>query len=137
MNARVEPVEAADDEGRGWAERNQRWLAERLGQLRNRVHARLGRNAKAENTEAEVEPVTPAGTGAAAPADGFVPALTRIERAFGLTRFERELLLLAAGVELDEALRALLPGGPTFTQALAVLSEPHWDAIAPQRPLRH
>lgn len=145
MNAGVEPVEvAADDDGVGWGERNQRWLAVRLARLHERVIARL-RPTTAAHGAADVATAPDAvegSTGAAAAGDpsalgDFVPALERIGRAFGLSGFERDLLLLAAGVELDEGLRTLLPGGPTFSQALALLPVPHWDAISPQRPLRY
>ena len=61
---------------------------------------------------------------------------------FGLSAFERDLLLLCAGVEMDAGLAACCaagaPGRPyaTFGLALATLAEPHWSAITPVRPLR-
>ncbi|WP_420120978.1 AAA family ATPase [Nakamurella sp.] len=62
----------------------------------------------------------------------------------GLTPFERDVLVLAAGVELDDELARLsgrVLGDPAWTWAsfglaLRVLPEPHWDAITPDRPLR-
>jgi vesicle-fusing ATPase len=74
--------------------------------------------------------------------DGFEPAVDRLARLLGLSRFERQVLLLAAGVELDGGLAALvaaLQGGeprPTFGLALAALPGAHWDALAPRSPLR-
>jgi vesicle-fusing ATPase len=74
-----------------------------------------------------------------APAD---PRLDALALLFALSPFEREVLLLAAAVELDGEAAALvssLQGGesrPTFGLALAVLPEAHWDAIAPSSPLR-
>jgi vesicle-fusing ATPase len=69
--------------------------------------------------------------------------LDRIVARLGLSPFERDILLLAASVELDgdvAALTARLQGGqdprPTFALALNVLSGPHWDAISPDGPLR-
>ncbi len=63
--------------------------------------------------------------------------------ALGLSTFERDVLLLAAGVELDARLAALVaqaqPGSspqPTFALALAALPEAHWDALLPEGPLR-
>jgi hypothetical protein len=64
--------------------------------------------------------------------------------AFGLTPFERDLLLLCAGVDLDAAIPALcarLHGdaaqpSPTLHLALAALPGAHWNALAPNRPLR-
>ena len=66
----------------------------------------------------------------------------RLCRIFGLTPFERDLLLLCASVELDAdcaALVARLQDGspPTFALALAALPEAHWSALTPTGPLRH
>lgn len=63
---------------------------------------------------------------------------------FALSRFERDLLLLCAGVEMDSEL-ALLCGTfhrnanreyASFGLALSVFSDPHWSALTPSRPLR-
>jgi vesicle-fusing ATPase len=76
--------------------------------------------------------------------DGFEPAVERVTRLFGLTSFERQLLLLAAAVELDGDVAALAATiqrsddpHPTFGLALAALPGGHWDALAPRSPLRH
>lgn len=121
-----------------WSERNQQWLTHELARLRARldVHAAAG-------DEAPLEPPPPPVIDA-----GFVPALDRCAALFGLSPFERDLLLLAAGVELDQALRQSVmrahgragEGGrlaqPTFSLALAALADAHWDALSPQAPLR-
>ncbi len=70
-----------------------------------------------------------------------IDALTTI---FGLSRFERELLLLCAGVEMEAGLAercAQLTGRPqrgfvTFGLAMGVVPKPHWSALAPSSPLR-
>jgi hypothetical protein len=72
------------------------------------------------------------------------PSLVRIAARFGLSRFEADLLLLCAGVELDPDLarwcgeaRGLSGGAlPTFGLAKAVLPGSHWSAIGPGGPLR-
>ena len=72
------------------------------------------------------------------------PALERLCAAFGLSRFERDILLLCAGVELDaqfaqtvaRAQRDSHLAFPSFSLALAVLPEPHWSALTPVAPLR-
>ena len=72
------------------------------------------------------------------------PALERIASAFGLTPFERELLLLCAGAELDQEVGHLLGvwhgvsslARPTFACAMAVLDAGHLDALRPTGPLR-
>jgi hypothetical protein len=60
---------------------------------------------------------------------------------FSLSNFERALLLLCAGVELDAEVAAAVSGaargrGPTFSLALAGLPGAHWSALSPARPLR-
>ncbi|HSB10231.1 MAG TPA: ATP-binding protein [Blastocatellia bacterium] len=71
-------------------------------------------------------------------------ALDALCEAFRLSPFERDLLLLCAGVELDSAFAELCATAqgdpqrayPTFSLALAALGEPHWSAITPTAPLR-
>jgi hypothetical protein len=68
--------------------------------------------------------------------------VNRVAVMFALSPFERQLLLLAAAVELDGEVAALvgsLQGGeqrPTFGLALAALPDAHWDALTPSSPLR-
>ncbi len=73
------------------------------------------------------------------------PALETICGLFGLSLFERSVLVLCAGIELDAKISQLcakLQGNsnntyPTFALALAVLPQPHWSALTPTSPLRH
>jgi hypothetical protein len=55
---------------------------------------------------------------------------------FGLSKFERALLLTCAAVELDASF-AEDWGIPTFGTALDKLPHAHWSALAPSAPLRH
>ena len=64
------------------------------------------------------------------------PALDRLCRVFGLSAFERDVLLLCTGVELDSAFAEIV-GEPTFGLALAKLPDAHWSALSPGGPLRH
>ncbi len=72
-------------------------------------------------------------------------ALETLCRLFGLTNFERDLLLLCAGAELDGRFadtcatihRDPKRTAPTFGLALAVLPAAHWSALTPDRPLRY
>jgi len=71
-------------------------------------------------------------------------ALDGLTETFGLSDFERELLLLCAGVEMDAGLARLCAesqgqtqaGQVAFGLALAALADPHWSAITPVGPLR-
>ncbi|HEV2237670.1 MAG TPA: ATP-binding protein [Ktedonobacterales bacterium] len=72
------------------------------------------------------------------------PALDYLSAAFHLTPFERDLLLLCAGVELDDncAKRCGAAQGDsrrayaTFSLGLAALPGAHWSALTPAAPLR-
>ncbi len=63
---------------------------------------------------------------------------------FQLSPFERDILLLCAGVELESAFSGLCSAAqgdpartyPTFSLALAALPQPHWSALTPAAPLR-
>jgi len=73
------------------------------------------------------------------------PALILLAQRLGLSRFERDILLLCAALELDTRVAALCAHAqddparpyPTFALALALFDEPAWDALSPERPLRH
>ncbi|HEX7955963.1 MAG TPA: hypothetical protein VF508_03420, partial [Pyrinomonadaceae bacterium] len=73
------------------------------------------------------------------------PALLLLAQRLGLSRFERDLLLLCAATELDTRvgpLCDLAQGGwgrahPTFALAMTLFEEPAWDVLSPERPLRH
>jgi hypothetical protein len=61
--------------------------------------------------------------------------------ACGLSRFERSVLVLCAGAQIDRDLSAALmargSAAPTFGIALARLADPHWSALSPWSPLRY
>ncbi|HEV2517977.1 MAG TPA: ATP-binding protein [Devosia sp.] len=114
-----------------WTSLNRQWLIEAVARLLTRLEA----GAEASEAPADcVEPYIPS---------DFVPALVHGAAMFGLSAFERELLLLLVGVELDVRLRRLVTelnplgaGRPSFALALSLLVEPHWDALSPEAPLR-
>jgi hypothetical protein len=72
------------------------------------------------------------------------PAIEALCELFGLSRFEHDLLLLCAGVELDSSFAALCAEAngdstrpyPTFSLAMAALPGAHWDALIPTGALR-
>lgn len=73
-----------------------------------------------------------------------IPALVGLAGLLGLSRFERDVLLLCAAMELDPgtAARCAEAHGdpalacPTFALALRALPDPAWDALSPHGPLR-
>lgn len=72
-------------------------------------------------------------------------ALDRLAEAFGLSPFERAILLLCAGMELNATIASLCARAqrdaarpyPTFGLALATLPGAHWDALSPGSALRY
>ena len=78
-----------------------------------------------------------AGADASPQATGLDPpsAIDALAGLFGLSEFERDIVLLAAGTEMDPEIAGLCPQ-LTLGVALAVLPRPHWSALSPDRPLR-
>ncbi len=116
--------------GNNWSEQNRRYLVAALAQVRLALEQYAARR-RGETVQAQAEETQPEYDGSL-PA----PALLRLCAAFGLTPFERDILLLCAGMDLDAAFPALCAPAPTFSLALAALAAPHWDALAPASPLR-
>src|SRR5205085_5551212 len=73
------------------------------------------------------------------------PALAVLAQRLGLSRFERDVLLLCAGTALDTRVAALCARAqddpakpyPTFALALVLFDDPAWVAVTPDGPLRH
>jgi hypothetical protein len=109
-----------------WLELNQRALSAEL----ERVAWRLRAHASADE-DAPPEAQRP-------------PTVQTLVDAFGLSPFERDVLLLCAGCELQESFAALCAQAsgperrarPSFGLALAALPGAHWSAVAPVAPLR-
>jgi hypothetical protein len=106
-------VSAAD-----WQAADQRALAAAVERLRALIERRPGPAAREKASKASGDP----------PA-----ALETLRGAFGLTEFERDLLLLCAAPELDSSFPVRTP---TFATALAALPGAHWTALTPAAPLR-
>jgi predicted nucleic acid-binding protein len=119
-----------------WAEQNQAALVREFAALRQRFG---GSGAKAEQPYLVGQEEVDRAEEMERPA-----AIDELTRIFGLSGFERELLLLCAGVEMESALAdrcgELVARPPrcfvTFALAMGVLRDPHWSALAPTAPLR-
>jgi hypothetical protein len=124
---------SADDE-RDWYGANQTYLVAAMDRVRAAVERHIGR------TQAPAATASPKDI----PAEmDQAPALEYLVASFGLSPFERDVLLLCAGIELDARFAALCRDaqggrhGPTFSLALAALDEAHWSALAPTSALRY
>ncbi|MEP6781470.1 MAG: AAA family ATPase [Gemmatimonadaceae bacterium] len=123
--------------GAEWIVDNQRDLARSL----NRVLTELAQHAGTETPAANVSDDDDGGENVVDTAEF---ALATLVRTFGLSSFERDIVLLCAGVELDARFAPLLmeanadgkKRGPTFGLALAFLPDAHWSALTPDAPLR-
>jgi hypothetical protein len=119
-----------------WSEQNQAYLSAQFANLRHRLSAEQADSAKtAELDRVAAELRLPMQE---------PPAIDVLSELFKLTSFERSLLLLSAGAEMDSRLAdacAQAQGHPqrtyvSFGLAMALFHDSHWDAIAPSRPLR-
>lgn len=121
-----------------WLEMNQRYLMAALEEVRSALSRHASGAPVARDARAEAHPFP--STTAKAP-----PALERLCETFQLSPFEREVLLLCAGCELDSTFAALCGEAqgnaqknyPTLSLALAALPGAHWSALTPAAPLRY
>ena len=73
------------------------------------------------------------------------PAMVLLGNSFGLSRFEKDILLLCAAMELDTRIASLCAEAqdntqrtyPTFALAMSLFDDPAWSALSPEGPLRH
>ena len=125
-----------------WLVANQRWLTHALDELGD-VLDRHRANRDGSGPDAS-PPERQAALDTLAASMQAPPALDVLCETFRLSRFERDILLLCAGVELDGAFASRCadtlgqrhPMGPTYSLALAALPDAHWSALAPGSPLR-
>jgi len=127
-----------------WEEANQASLMSALSEVRATLAKFLARTgdqtASGEDAAAPAAVPEPAGSATDPPA-----ALDTLCGTFGLSPFERKILLMCAGVELDSNFASLCRAAskdlghavPTFSLALAAFEEAHWSALLPGRPLRY
>lgn len=120
--------------GYDWVAQNQVYLSAMLARVRQSLERHL------QLASADGESVEPAVLHSPDLAAGA--ALEILVERFCLSSFERDLLVLCAGVELDASFAALCRDAtgrtnPTFSLALAALPDSHWSAITPSGPLRY
>lgn len=126
-----------------WLDANQQYLHGAIAGLREHIEQRLqetdasgeegeqGKQEKSQRCLPDHEMNPP-------------PTLDSLCRTFSLSEFERDLILLCAGVELDSAFASLITAlqddprksSPTFGLALSLLPEAHWSALTSDAPLR-
>jgi hypothetical protein len=111
-----------------WGEQNQRYLIQSIEE----VKASLYQQVDATRVP-PVQILTSSGKGS---------ALDTLCQQFNLTAFDRSILLLCAGIELDASVAQLCgtidPQHPyaTFSLALGSFENPTWNSLTPEAPLR-
>lgn len=129
-----------------WHDANQRYLMARLAVVRTaltchaaRANSILKEQQSHEDSDTDPEDILQEATRALS----IPSALDSLCAAFALSPFERDVLLLCAGPELDSTFAALCAAAqghtrafPTFSLALAALPDAHWSALAPTSALR-
>jgi hypothetical protein len=127
-----------------WSDGNQRYLRAALTVVRRSLEAHAARRAGGDGGDEAAVAARRAAAVAAAELR-LPPSLELLAGTFGLSSFEREVLLLCAGVELDAGFAPLCAAAhgdparayPTLGLALAALPDAHWSALTPQAPLRY
>ena len=126
-----------------WMAANHRYLQAALGVVRKRLElaiASMNAGVPAPADDAGIRAACAIEEQARQALSGPA-ALDVLCAAFGLTSFERGIVLLCAGVELDKAIADAcleLQGDrvPTFALALATLPDIAWGPMSPDAPLR-
>lgn len=127
-----------------WQIANQRYLMAAVTVIRRRLEQHIAPDAEkatfAQQIVTAQQAVQEAATAISAPS-----ALEMVCTVFELSPFERDVLLLCAGMELSSAIARLCATAqgdgtrpyPTFSLALDVLPDAHWTALTPDAPLQH
>ena len=118
-----------------WFEQNQRHLSGALVAIREALTVFI---AKQRGELPDFENISPE------PYFFEASALETLCQTFGLSSFERNIILLCAGMDLDGKFSSLCAQAnldpqrafPTLGMALAALPDAHWSALSPVAPLR-
>jgi hypothetical protein len=131
------------DKNISWYEANQRYLMQAIAEVRREIKKSLHTNDETSgDRNASLAPFTEE---SALPPMPGPSALETLCSALELSSFERKVLLMCAGVEMDSSLTALYARinrderrtQPTFGLALGIFPDAHWSALSPARPLRY
>ncbi|MEO1125059.1 MAG: ATP-binding protein, partial [Cyanobacteria bacterium J06639_16] len=124
-----------------WQEANQQYLLAALIDVKQRLREQAG---KPSDTPANADEALTKAAEYLADGWGSIATLEELCKLFGLSNFERNILLLCASLELDASLASLcsiIQGEPqktfpTLGLALGLFPDSHWSALTPRSPLR-
>ncbi|MDH3657582.1 MAG: ATP-binding protein [Nitrosopumilus sp.] len=120
-----------------WVEENQSYLSNQINYVKKLIKANiLPKKNTLSNDEKSRPPLWNKDI------DSSSPSLEFLSHLFGLSVFEKYVLVLCAGNELDSELKQLCIKNnshnpyPNFELALSILPGAHWSALTPESPLR-
>ncbi len=124
-----------------WTQSNQQYIVALLNEIKTEIklHMQLQENDTLHNDYQKAKKLVEQAS-AALPGPAAIDELCRV---LNLSAFERRIVLLCAGVELDEELSQLVLAFtktsvlPTFRLALHSFADVHWSAFSPLSPLRY
>jgi len=125
-----------------WAEENKSYISASMAQLRETLERHCKKDTKSNAAKSD-QALGQNGDHVV----GSLPsplALDLLCTAFRLSTFERNILLLCAGMELESDFASICAAAqgnsgrpyPTFSLALATLPDAHWSALTSASPLR-
>jgi hypothetical protein len=126
-----------------WLEANQRYLSAALAVVRGELKRHAQRSDNTQEADNQINAARQTMQEAKSIISSPFP-LDMLCTTFGLSLFERNILLLCAGMELDCTFPQICADAqddpsrayPTFGLVLAALPDAHWTAITPDAPLR-
>ena len=121
-----------------WLKTNQKHLAENILQIKTLLRNHINRNGEPSL------PIEDLPIAREADENDGLPTIGSLCLLFGLSPFEKQIIVLCAAQELDSEVKHLIAEAhgnpnmtyPTFGLALSCLPNAHWTAIVPTSPLR-
>jgi hypothetical protein len=127
-----------------WTEANQHYLMSELDAVRGALEGRAAVEAATGDSVSSTLPADDDSVRGVTRPTTPPPALETLCQLFGFSSFERAVLLMCAGMELDSKFAGVCANAngdqrrdyPTFSLALGALPKAHWSALTPDAPLR-
>ena len=119
-----------------WSQKNQKYLSECVDEIKNLLESKTTNSPNSTMVYPSVNHNWDD--------ESFLPSIEYVCKIFGLSGFERFVLLLCAATDLDSNMSQIISKAndnsniyyPTFSLALATFPDAHWNALAPTSPLR-
>lgn len=127
-----------------WLEANQQSLTSALNEVRAMLEGCVAIKSETKGTSGSALNVEQGAHEVSRATISSPAALETLCKLFGLSSFERAVLLMCAGSELDSKFERVFANAsgdpnrdyPTFSLALGTLPDAHWSALSPDAPLR-